>query len=91
VFSTSLGNIWAGEKVKIEIEYIIELKHDAEVDGLRFTIPMSVAPRYGDAPVGLGSIVTVVAEGMKISEVSMPGDITWVQVRNVQLSLYVYF
>lgn len=85
VFSTSIGNIGAGEKVKVEIEYIMELKHDAEVDGLRFTIPTSVAPRYGDAPGGLGS--TVVGEGMKISvEVSMPSDITLVQVRNVQLS-----
>jgi hypothetical protein len=92
VFSTSLGNIGAGEQVKVEIEYIMELKHDAEVDGLRFTIPTSVAPRYGDAPSGLGGAAPVVGEGMKISvEVSMPSEITSVQVRNAQLSLYIYF
>jgi len=92
VFSTSLGNIGAGEKVKVEIEYIMELRHDAEVDGLRFTIPTSVAPRYGVAPSGLGSTVPVVEEGMKISvEISMPSDITLVQVRNVQFSLYIFF
>jgi hypothetical protein len=92
VFSTSLGNIGVGEKVKVEIEYIMELRHDAEVDGLRFTIPTSVAPRYGDAPVGLSSTVPDVGEGMKISvEVSMPSDITLIQVHNVQLSLDTYF
>jgi hypothetical protein len=90
VFSTSFGNIGTGEKVKVEIEYIMELKHDAEVDGLRFTIPTSVAPRYGVVPSGLGSTIPVVEDGMKISvEVSMPSDITLVQVRNVQLPLYI--
>jgi len=91
VFSTSLGNIGAGEEVKVEIEYIMELRHDAEVDGLRFTIPTSIAPRYGDAPGGLGSAAPVVGEVMKISvEVRMPSDITLVQVCNVQFSLYIF-
>jgi hypothetical protein len=91
VFSTSLGNIGAGEKVEVEIEYIMELRHDAEVDGLRFTIPTSVAPRYGDAPSGLGGTLPVVEEGMKISvEVSMPSDITLVQVRNVPFLSFTY-
>ena len=57
---------------------------------LRFTIRTSVAPRYGDVPGG--SAVPVVGEGMMISvEVSMPSDITLVQVRIVQLSLSIYF
>ncbi|KAL7938425.1 VIT domain-containing protein [Trichoderma chlorosporum] len=48
VFTTSLGNIPDGvETVKVEITYLGELKHDAQVDGLRFTIPTRVAPRYG--------------------------------------------
>ena len=42
-FSTSIGNIPAGETVKVEIEYVLELKHDVGVDGLRFTIPTSIA------------------------------------------------
>ena len=28
----SLGNIGPGEKVKVEIEYIMELRHDAEIE-----------------------------------------------------------
>jgi hypothetical protein len=47
VFTTSIGNVGAGEKVKVEITYIGELKHDAEVDGVRFTLPTSISSRYG--------------------------------------------
>ncbi|KAL6900077.1 von Willebrand factor type A domain-containing protein [Trichoderma evansii] len=52
VFMTSLGNIPTGENVKVEITYLGELKHDAQVDGLRFTIPTSVAQRYGQYSLG---------------------------------------
>lgn len=52
VFSTELGNIPAGEKIIAEITYIGELKDD-DIDGLRFTIPTSIAPRYGADPVNL--------------------------------------
>jgi hypothetical protein len=58
VFSTNIGNMPAGGTVKVEIEYIIELKHDAEVDGLRFTILTSITPRYGDPPSGVGCCVS---------------------------------
>ncbi|MCJ1391502.1 hypothetical protein MMC18_004366 [Xylographa bjoerkii] len=47
VFSTKLGNIPAGEVVIVEIEYVGELKQDAETNSIRFTIPTSIAPRYG--------------------------------------------
>ncbi|KIW63114.1 hypothetical protein PV04_09990 [Phialophora macrospora] len=47
VFTTSVGNVPAKEKVHIEIVYLGELKHDAETDGSRFTIPTIIAPRYG--------------------------------------------
>lgn len=46
-FTTSIGNIPPKEKVFVEIVYIGELKHDAETDGSRFTIPTTIAPRYG--------------------------------------------
>ena len=49
VFSTKLGSISAGKKIIVEITYISELKHD-DVDGIRFTIPTRVAPRYGSGP-----------------------------------------
>ncbi|KAK1637791.1 vault protein inter-alpha-trypsin [Colletotrichum phormii] len=50
VFTTTIGNVPAGAEIAIEIEYLGELKHEAEVDGIRFTIPTSVAPRYGAFP-----------------------------------------
>jgi hypothetical protein len=49
VFSTKLGNIPAGESVIVEITYIGELKHH-ETEGIRFTIPTRIAPRYGQGP-----------------------------------------
>lgn len=49
VFSTKLGNIPAGESVIVEVTYIGELKHH-ETDGIKFTIPTSIAPRYGSGP-----------------------------------------
>ena len=58
VFSTRLGNIPANEKIHVEITYVGELKHDAEADGIRFTLPTRIAPRYGRQPtVGPGSPV----------------------------------
>jgi hypothetical protein len=73
VFTTSLGNIPAGETVKVEIEYIMELKHDAQVDGLRFTIPTTIAPRYGQMPTGIQNILGAGSGGMKISvQITMP-------------------
>jgi hypothetical protein len=51
-FTTRLGNVPAGEKVFVDITYLGELEHDAEVDGLRFTIPTKIAPRYGTQQFG---------------------------------------
>ncbi|KAI9854316.1 MAG: hypothetical protein M1824_000409 [Vezdaea acicularis] len=55
IFTTKIGNIPAGEKVIVQITYIGELKHDAEVDGIRFTIPTAIAPRYGSSSAELSS------------------------------------
>ena len=51
VFTTTLGNVPAGANIKVEITYLGELKHDAQVDGLRFTVPTEIAPRYGKSDV----------------------------------------
>ncbi|KAF4967480.1 hypothetical protein FSARC_4975 [Fusarium sarcochroum] len=48
-FTTTIGNVPAGEKVQVDITYLGELKHDAQVDGVRFTIPTQIVPRYGTA------------------------------------------
>ncbi|KAJ6020423.1 hypothetical protein N7540_005927 [Penicillium herquei] len=50
VFSIRLGNVPANEKVTVEITYIGDLKQDAQLDGVRYTLPNSVAPRYGASP-----------------------------------------
>ena len=50
VFTTTIGNVPAKATIKVEITYLGELKHDAEVDGIRFTIPTAIAPRYGSYP-----------------------------------------
>ncbi|RDL38783.1 uncharacterized protein BP5553_03123 [Venustampulla echinocandica] len=57
VFSIKLGNIPAGGKVVVETTYIGELKAH-ESDGVRFTIPTSIAPRYGSRsdPTTFGSV-----------------------------------
>ncbi|KAK7429396.1 hypothetical protein QQZ08_003988 [Neonectria magnoliae] len=49
VFTTTIGNVPPGEKIKVDITYLGELKHDAEVDGVRFIIPTHIVPRYGSA------------------------------------------
>ncbi|KAI9774356.1 MAG: hypothetical protein M1840_004250 [Geoglossum simile] len=53
VFTTKIGNIPAGEEVIVELTYFGELKHDAEADGIRFTIPTRIMPRYGELPGGI--------------------------------------
>lgn len=85
VFIAKLGNVPAGTKVTIAITYLGELEHDAQVDGLRLTIPASIAPRY-DAGQTIGApqvqshtggkmSVTVdaqVADGCAITSVQSP-------------------
>ena len=47
VFSTSLGNVPAGETILVKVTYIGELKHDISANCTKFTIPTRIAPRYG--------------------------------------------
>ena len=68
VFITKLGNVPPNTNVVVEITYLGELKHDAEVDGVRFTIPSYVAPRYGDYPSDMSSsrIAAANAKGFEV-------------------------
>jgi hypothetical protein len=50
VFTTAIGNVPAKSTVEVNITYVQELKHNGEVDGVRFTIPTSISPRYGSYP-----------------------------------------
>ncbi|KAJ6169345.1 hypothetical protein N7497_002188 [Penicillium chrysogenum] len=47
VFSTHLGNVPAGGTVLVEITLIQELAQDAKTNGIRYTIPVTIGPRYG--------------------------------------------
>jgi hypothetical protein len=68
VFTTSISNIPKSSSVEVSITYIQELKHDAEVDGVRLTVPTSISPRYGSYP---GKLMTQSAvddsEGMSLT------------------------
>jgi len=67
VFTTAIGNVPAGAEIKVEITYLGELKHDAEADGIRFTIPTTIAPRYGNYPGQLiNAATTVISSGIDI-------------------------
>ncbi|OQO11774.1 hypothetical protein B0A48_03501 [Cryoendolithus antarcticus] len=50
IFGTTIGNVPATTEVHVEIQYCGALIHDAALDGLRFTLPTSIAPRYGEYP-----------------------------------------
>ncbi|KAK0753718.1 von Willebrand factor type A domain-containing protein [Schizothecium vesticola] len=83
VFTTTIGNVPAGAEIKVDIIYLGELKHDAETDGIRFTLPTSIAPRYGSYPGEMAtSSVTDNSGGITIvvdAEVPLGS-----QIKNVQ-------
>ncbi|KAF2458771.1 von Willebrand factor type A domain-containing protein [Lineolata rhizophorae] len=66
VFTTTIGNVPPGAALVAEITYLGELKHDAEVDGIRFTIPTAIAPRYGSYPGDLTQSDATPARGEAI-------------------------
>ncbi|CAG7923822.1 unnamed protein product [Penicillium olsonii] len=47
VFLIRLGNVPAHGKVHVNITFVGELKQDTQTDGIRYTIPHAIAPRYG--------------------------------------------
>ncbi|TFA99044.1 von Willebrand factor A domain-containing protein 5A [Trichoderma ghanense] len=75
VFVTSLGNIPPGcQSVDVEVTYLGELKHDAQVDGLRFTIPNSLAQRYGQHSITGSDALTF--QGGKHIKITVDVDIS---------------
>jgi len=85
VFTTTIGNVPAGANITVDITYLGELRHDAEVDGIRFTLPTSIAPRYGAYPGALAAKptnATGIPNGISIVvDVEMPLD---TNIRSVQ-------
>ncbi|KAJ6080294.1 hypothetical protein N7467_010047 [Penicillium canescens] len=46
VFVIRLGNVPAQKKVTVDITFVGELKQDTQTDGIRYTLPTVIAPRY---------------------------------------------
>ncbi|KAL3678820.1 hypothetical protein R1sor_021776 [Riccia sorocarpa] len=67
VWNTRISNIPPLGKVEVEITVICELKHDSQVDGIRFTLPTNVAPRYDDEPENLPSSISPESRGFDIT------------------------
>ena len=63
MFTTSLGNVPASEKVLVTISYIENLKHDVGSDDLRFTLPSKISPRYGAAETDITEQRSTVQSG----------------------------
>ncbi|WPH04956.1 Hypothetical protein R9X50_00785300 [Acrodontium crateriforme] len=67
IFGVTLGNVPAQIDIVVEITYCGELKHDAAIDGLRYTLPTSIAPRYGDYPGTVMKSNVAAKSGIKIT------------------------
>jgi hypothetical protein len=71
VFLIRLGNVPAKETITVEITFVGELKHDAQSDGVRYTFPQTIAPRYGvyayDQGYHNGNGLSAGVEGLSIT------------------------
>lgn len=67
VFGVTLGNLPSTTDVHVTIVYCGELKHDSGIDGLRYILPTSIAPRYGDYPGELLKSTAVSDSGISIT------------------------
>jgi hypothetical protein len=81
IFTTTVGNIPPRAKVVVKITYLDELKQDMEVDGIRFTIPNIICPRYGDYPLEMqsGPAVDAVGGGVSIAVDAEMADGSFIQ------------
>jgi len=67
IFGVTLGNVPAHADVVVDITYCGELKHDAAIDGPRYTLPTTICPRYGDYPGEVLKSDAVVEGGISIN------------------------
>lgn len=75
VFGVTLGNVPAKTDIVVDITYCGELKHDAAIDGLRYMLPTSIAPRYGEYPSEVLNSNAVDKGGMSITvDLDMAGS-----------------
>ncbi|EJT46156.1 hypothetical protein A1Q1_05367 [Trichosporon asahii var. asahii CBS 2479] len=94
VFTTKIGNIPPKSTFQVDIEFIGELKQDLQTEGIRFTLPAELYPRYGNAQVeesdfdqnksGLEATVDIqLPEGITIKTVQSPSHPIDVSIGNL--------
>ncbi|KAH8688884.1 von Willebrand factor type A domain-containing protein [Talaromyces proteolyticus] len=90
VLETNVGNIPGQTTVKIEIIYTNLLKVDNSSGGLVFTIPTSIAPRYGVAPDGYSVNQSLLTEGLRVKvQASMPAVIRKIESPSHPISVEI--
>lgn len=83
IFKTRVSNVPAGGKIIIEINLVEELKQDAQTNGPRYTIPMAIAPRYGQQryhDMTIPTDGTVVKTSIKVDVIMEKGS----AIRNIR-------
>lgn len=81
IFGITLGNVPARTDVLVDVTYCGELKHDAAIDGLRYTLPTKIAPRYGNYPGTLLDVNTTTNAGISIT---VDADMAGSGIRKIQ-------
>ena len=81
VFGVTLGNVPKDVDIVVEIKYCGELKHDAGIDGLRYMLPTSIAPRYGSYP---GEVLKSNAEAKGGISITVDVDMASSAIRKMQ-------
>ncbi|KAE8450875.1 hypothetical protein EG329_005315 [Mollisiaceae sp. DMI_Dod_QoI] len=82
MFCTMIGSVEVGEGIVIDITYIDELKHDDDIEGMRFMIPTMIARRNFHAfinPFWTGEIDAIIPpldhSGIRINvDIILPGE-----------------
>lgn len=91
VFTTTVGNVPPKAEIHVQLVYLGELKYDAEMDGIRYTIPTAIAPRFGSYPGELLQ-TTAIGGGIMITvDIEMPAGsaIMSIQSPSHKISLHI--
>ncbi|PGH18356.1 hypothetical protein AJ79_00422 [Helicocarpus griseus UAMH5409] len=74
-FTTSVGKIPVGSKAVVEITYLGELQHDAQADGVRFSIPSVICPRYPNSSVNLRELSESLTTSVERGAINITVDV----------------
>src|SRR5579862_2591317 len=88
IFQTKVGNIPPKTSITVTLTYITPLKQDTESNSIRFTLPTSIAPRYGDGSNTGSSNVKSGDVGFDLTiDAKMPSQITSVSSPSHPISM----